>query len=327
MINLKRNNKGELAKATGLRSRKNTIYTPGQNEDFTLSRSKFDDFMTCPRCFYINIVKAVISPGNPPYKLNTLTDTLLKKEFDECRDQKKPHRLFEKYNLSHVIPFDPGTQKVFKKSENKNVIKRKIDIWRDSLHGGLEARFKDTNIILKGGVDDVWYNTKTEEVIVADYKSQEDQKGVNQDTYFDSPYKEGYMRQLDFYAYLLKSMGYKVSKDAYLYICNAKELDEGFHGKMHFDETIIHYQIKTEYLEDEIQKMIDTMNSKDLPNPHESCENCAQARKRSNFDIELSESNISEIVLKFAKNKLFLESFSKILDEIKNKNNDKKIKD
>ena len=286
MISLKRDSKGKLANAVGKRVKKHTIYVPGQSKDFTLSRSKFDDFMTCQRCFYLNIVKAIISPGNPPYKLNTLTDTLLKKEFDECRDQKKTHRLLEKYNLSHIIPFDPGTQQVFKKTENKNVIKRKIDIWRDSLHGGLELRFKDTNIILKGGIDDVWFNTKTEEVIVADYKSQEDQKGVSQDTYFESPYKEGYMRQLDFYAYLLKGMGYKVSKDAYLYICNAKETDDGFHGKMLFDEALIHYEIKTDYLESKIQKMIDVMNSDEVPSRHRSCENCVYSIRRSEFDKE-----------------------------------------
>ena len=44
MINLKRNTKGQLVKAEGKRVRSNTIYTPGQKEDFELSRSKFDEF-------------------------------------------------------------------------------------------------------------------------------------------------------------------------------------------------------------------------------------------------------------------------------------------
>ncbi len=284
MISLKRNDKGHLVEAKGKRQKTNTIYTPGQNDDFSLSRSKFDDYMSCKKCFYLNIVKALISPSNPPYKLNTLTDTLLKKEFDKCRENKKPHRIFKKYNLSHLIPFNPGTEKVFKKTEKKYVIKKKIDIWRDSLHGGLKHRFKDTNIILKGGIDDVWFNTKTDEVIVADYKSQEDQKGVNQDNYFESPYKEGYKRQLDFYAYLLRGMGYKVSSDAYLYICNAREVDDGFHGKMLFDELLIHYKIKTDYIENEIQGMIDLMNSKKMPNSHKSCENCAYSKQRFEID-------------------------------------------
>ena len=68
--------------------------------------------------------------------------------------------------------------------------------------------------------------------------------------------KEGYKTQLDFYAYLLKGMGFKVSKDAYLYICNAKEIDEGFHGKMLFDEILVHYEVKTDYLDNGIQNWI-----------------------------------------------------------------------
>ena len=79
-------------------------------------------------------------------------------------------------------------------------------------------------------------------------------------------------------------MGYKVSTDAYLYICNAKEIDDGFHGKMLFDEILIHYKIKTDYLEDELEKMIDLMNSKEIPKSHESCENCAYSKQRTMFD-------------------------------------------
>ena len=147
-----------------------------------------------------------------------------------------------------------------------------------------KIRFKDTNIILKGGIDDIWYNTKTDELVVVDYKSQEDQKEVNQLNYFDSPYKEGYKRQLDFYVYLLKIMGKKVSSDAYLLICNAKNVDEGFNGKMLFDEIIIHHDAEIDYIENEIQNMIDTMNSTKIPKSHESCENCAYSYQRLEYD-------------------------------------------
>jgi CRISPR/Cas system-associated exonuclease Cas4 (RecB family) len=159
-----------------------------------------------------------------------------------------------------------------------------LDEWRDSIHYGLKHRFKETNIILQGGIDDVWFNTKTEELVVVDYKSQHKKDGVSQDTYFDDPYKNSYKRQLNYYAYLLKGMGHKVSSDAYLYICNAKEVEEGFHGKMLFDEVLIHHEIKTDYLEEEIQKMIDTINSEEIPEGHASCENCAYARQRSVID-------------------------------------------
>ena len=54
-----------------------------ENKDFKLSRSRFDEFMSCPRCFYLKVNKGFMSPSTPGWTLNTLTDTLLKKEFDE----------------------------------------------------------------------------------------------------------------------------------------------------------------------------------------------------------------------------------------------------
>jgi|TARA_B110000196_G_C21072652_1_gene628307 CRISPR/Cas system-associated exonuclease Cas4 (RecB family) len=279
MISLKRNNKtGELVEATGITSQKWRIYSPNQNKDFQLSRSRFDEFMNCPRCFYLKVNKGFMSPSTPGWTLNTLTDTLLKKEFDECRAKQEPHRIMITNNLSHLVPY--ASEIIKDKKGNDKLL---IEEWRDSLHYGIKHRFKDTNIILQGGVDDVWFNTKTKELVIADYKSQH-KKEISQETYFNDPYKEGYKRQLDYYAYILKGMGFKVSSDAYFYICNAKEIDEGFHGKMLFDEVLIHYKIRTDYLETEIQKMIDAMNSENIPSSHDSCENCAYARQRSVID-------------------------------------------
>lgn len=214
-------------------------------------------------------MKGIISPGMPGWTLNALTDTLLKDEFDECRKKQIPHRILIKNNLNHIVPF---------KHE-------KIDEWRDSLHKGLEVRYKKTNIILKGGIDDIWFNTKTNKIIVADYKSQQSNKEVSQNTYFNSPFKSGYKTQLDFYAYLLNEMGFSVSKDSYLYVCNAINEGKGFHGKMIFNEILIHHQIDTSYIENEINKMIEVLNSEKSPESNESCENCAYAKKRAEINI------------------------------------------
>jgi len=269
MISLKRNKKGELQKAPGLRTRKSSIYTPNQEKDFVISRGKFSDFLTCPRCFYIDRVAGIISPTPPGWTLNALTDTLLKDEFDKCRAKQESHRVLIENNLSHIVPFQHDD----------------IDKWRNSLHYGLEARFKDTNIILKGGVDDVWINTKTDELVVADYKSQQSNYEVKQETYFSSPFKDGYKKQLDFYAYLLMEMDFNVSKDSYLYICNAINQNKGFNGEMIFDEILIHYKIDTSYIDQEIQNMINLLNSDKPPQSNESCENCAYANKRSELNL------------------------------------------
>ena len=134
MVSLKRNSKLELVEATGRRSRETSIYKPGQTDDFKISRGKFSTFITCPRCFYLDRVVGLAEPGLPGWTLNETTDLLLKKEFDQCREQQTPHRLFSQYGLDHVVPFQHES----------------MDDWRDSLRKGLMWRYKDSNIILSG---------------------------------------------------------------------------------------------------------------------------------------------------------------------------------
>ena len=193
MISLKTNSKGEYVDAPGKRSR--SIYTPGQSEDFKISRSKLTDFRKCPKCFYLDRVAGLVSPSTPGWTLNARTDELLKKEFDECREKAIPHRAMKANGLKHVVPFEH----------------KEMDKWRDSLRHGLRARFKSTNIILHGGVDDIWWDTKTEQVIVVDYKSQANKNPVNPETYLYSTHRRWYKEQMDFYAYLLHEMGFDVS--------------------------------------------------------------------------------------------------------------------
>ena len=79
MVSIKKNNKGELQIAKGLRTRKTSIYSPGQNETFKISRSKFSNFIDCKRCFYLDRVKGLQEPSMPGWSLNTTVDDLLKK--------------------------------------------------------------------------------------------------------------------------------------------------------------------------------------------------------------------------------------------------------
>ena len=49
-------------------------------------------------------------------------------------------------------------------------------------------------------------------------------------------------------------------------------------------ETLIHHKIEIDYLDNEIQNMIDTINSDKIPDADKSCKNCAYARRRSSID-------------------------------------------
>ena len=268
MISLKRNSKYELAKATGLRSR--NIYEPGSAKDFKISRGKFSNFLTCERCFYLDRVKGVVTPSLPGWSLNAATDVLLKKEFDICRKNKIPHRLFKDYGLEHIVPLDHPD----------------LDKWRDSLRAGLMERHRDTNIILTGGVDDIWFNTNTEELIVVDYKSQSNKRPVEPWSYLSSIYHEGYKRQLDFYAYLLKEMDFLVAETGYFLVCNGNKEADGFFGKMEFSETLIPYDTKTDWIKSEVDRMYHLMNQRELPAVNPYCENCAYAARRAEFECE-----------------------------------------
>ena len=265
MISLKRNSKGELIPATGKRSKEQSSYKPNQAADFRVSRSKFSDFLTCARCFYMDRVLGLAEPGMPGWALNSATDELLKREFDKCREEQIPHRLFEKYNLNHLVPF---------KHEE-------IDTWRDALRGGIIQRFEDTNIILTGGVDDIWLDTKTKELIVVDYKSQASLNGVEPATYLNNVYHEGYKIQMDFYNYLLTCRGFQTSSISYFLVVNADRTAEGFNEQLKFSETLIPYKNDYSWIPDKVREMIVAMNSKDIPESHISCENCAYARERS----------------------------------------------
>ncbi len=265
MISLKRNNKGQLVPATGLRTRTTSIYTPNQTDPFKISRSKFNDFLTCQRCFYLDRVKGLVSPSMPGWTLNETTDLLLKKEFDICRENQTPHRIFKRYGLDHVVPFQHED----------------IDKWRDSLRHGLKNKFKNSNIILHGGVDDIWLDKNTKKLIVVDYKSQANNRQVNTEDYLSHVYHQGYKVQMDFYSYLLTEMGFQVFPTAYFYVCNADRNADSFDSKLDFEETLVPYQWDSSWIEEKVTEMIAILNSTDLPEGNPSCENCAYAHQRT----------------------------------------------
>ena len=267
MIDLKRNSKKELVPAKGVRTRKASIYRPNQTEEFKISRGKFSNFITCKKCFYMDRVMGLESPGTPGWTLNETTDLLLKKEFDECRKKQEPHRLFVANGLDHLVPFEHSD----------------MDKWRDSLRHGLKARFAKSNIILTGGVDDIWQDTKTGELIVADYKSQANYKPLDPESYLSDVYHEGYKIQMDFYAFLLIEMGFPLSNTAYFLVCNADRSAGGFYGKMYFTETLVPYNWSVSLFPEKVQSMINTMNNSKIPEANPSCKNCAYAYQRSLF--------------------------------------------
>lgn len=158
-------------------NRTRNLYEPNSSELFRLSRGKIDNFIKCPRCFYLDRRLGVAQPPGYPFSLNSAVDKLLKKEFDIHRAKGTRHPLMEKYNID-AVP----------------LAHEKIDEWRDSLHGGITVRVDDTNIVITGGVDDMWVSPSGEYIVV-DYKATSKEEEVT----LDAEWQDGYKRQMEIY--------------------------------------------------------------------------------------------------------------------------------
>ena len=120
----------------------------------------------------------------PGWALNTAVDELLKKEFDYHRKKKSAHSIMKEYKLN-FIPFDH----------------KDIDKWRQSLSSGISYLDKDTNLIIKGGIDDVWFDLDSKKLVVVDYKAQSNSNPVEPVSYLENQYHQGYKRQMDIYVH------------------------------------------------------------------------------------------------------------------------------
>src|SRR3990172_2276752 len=165
------------------------LFDPKSAAAFRISRSKIDLFINCPRCFYFDRRLGVAQPPGFPFSLNSAVDKLLKKEFDLHRVKGSSHPLMEAYKID-AIPFHHP----------------KMDEWRDALRGGSTYQDPETNLLVTGGIDDVWVNPKGE-LIIVDYKATSKETEVN----LDAEWQIGYKRQMEVYRWLFRKNGYKVS--------------------------------------------------------------------------------------------------------------------
>ena len=69
MIDLEK--KGKIA--TGLKKPTKWTYKLYQETDFKISRSKYDNYKDCPRCFYLDVVEGFKEPKPPGWALNSLS--------------------------------------------------------------------------------------------------------------------------------------------------------------------------------------------------------------------------------------------------------------
>jgi PD-(D/E)XK nuclease superfamily len=235
--------------------RSRNIFTNGSS--FSFSRSKIDSFIKCPRCFYIDRKKGIDVPPGFPFNINSAVDTLLKREFDQYRASQTVPKILKERGLS-FIPFNHPD----------------IDIWRENFKG---LRVEYYGYEFSGAVDDVWINDQ-KELIVVDYKSTAASEPV---TSIDKEYHIGYKRQVEFYQWLLRQMGFKVSNTAYFVYCTGDNTLPEFNGTMKFNIHLITHEGSTEWVEKTLGELIKCIESDDIPSSGDDCDYCKYFNARS----------------------------------------------
>jgi len=232
--------------------RKGNLYDPSSKDSFRLSRSKIDLFLNCPRCFYLDRKLGVAQPPGFPFSLNSAVDKLLKKEFDILREKGQAHPLMKRFGID-AIPL---------KHESLNE-------WRDPFKG-ITYHDKKTNLIITGGVDDIWINPNGEFIIV-DYKATSKDEEVS----LDADWQIGYKRQMEIYQWLFRKNGFKVSRTGYFVYCNGKTDGEKFDAKLEFDIKIIPYIGDDSWIDEVVNNAYSCLVSDSIPQALPDCDYCA----------------------------------------------------
>ena len=265
-MGLKRDSYGKLVETSSFRSSKDSIYSNGTNNPFKVSRSKLSNFLSCKRCFYLDRVKGLKEPSMPGWALNLAVDELLKKEFDYYRKLQKPHPMMLKNKLNFV-PF-----------KHKD-----IDRWRNARTGGISYLDEKTNLIIHGGIYDVWFDLDQKKLVVVDYKAQSSMSVVTTETYLKNIYHQDYKLQMDIYVHILRKMGFEVSDSTYFYVCNGEKKYDKFDNKIIFSSTLVPYITKTSWIDEKISEMKNVLESDGVPEINKSCENCAYLEGGKSF--------------------------------------------
>jgi len=238
------------------------LFDPKSKSPFRLSRSKIELFMNCPRCFYLDRRLGVGQPPGYPFALNSAVDKLLKKEFDIYRKKQIIHPLMEANGIK-AVPF---------KHE-------KLDSWRDALRGGIEYLHAQTNLLLCGGIDDVWVSPDGQ-LLIVDYKSTSKEEEVN----IDADWQISYKRQMEIYQWLFRRNAFNVSSTGYFVYCNGLTDRDEFRAKLDFDIKIIPYIGDDRWIEGTILDIYKCLMDDIIPASGQDCDFCKYTEGRKSVE-------------------------------------------
>lgn len=227
------------------------LFSSSSKGAFKLSRSKIQDFINCPRCFYLDRRCGTGRPPSYPFTLNSAVDTLLKKEFDSYRAAGKRHPLMAEHNIN-AIPFSHP----------------ELDTWRQNFQG-VQHLHAPTNFIVTGAVDDLWVDSNGE-LIVVDYKATSTTKEIS----LNEEYRQSYKNQMEIYQWLLRQKGFRVSNTGYFVYCNGNDSLENFNGRLEFSISVLAYTGNDSWVEQTLFEIKKCLENDLIPDPALKCDLC-----------------------------------------------------
>lgn len=246
-------------------------YKPGQTQPYKLSRSRIENFIRCQRCFWLAQRLKIDQPSSPPFLINSAVDELLKAEFDTYRDKGEQHP----WQIEFKVDAKP-----FKHAN--------LERWRHTFTG-VQHLHQPTNLLIFGGVDDVWVNPK-DELVVVDYKATAKNKEIVD---LDAPggWHDSYRRQMEVYQWLLRGEGHKVSDTGYFVYANGISKKDGFFNKVEFRTNVFPYKGSDKWVEPTLEKIKQVLESDEMPPVGEAamggpCEFCTYAKSRTQLTID-----------------------------------------
>ena len=114
-----------------------------------------------------------------------------------------------------------------------------------------------------------------------DYKSTSKSSELT----IDAAWQMSYKRQMEFYQYLLRRNGFKVSNTGYFVYCNGDRGRERFNEVLEFKMSLIPYTGSEKWIESTLFDIFELLNQDAIPSFKKSCKYCQYIEKTQPYNI------------------------------------------
>lgn len=222
-----------------------------RKDDRTLSRSKVELFLQCPRCFWLDVKAGIRQPPGFPFNLNSAVDHLLKNEFDRYRGGAVVPPRLQRAGLALIPAHHP-----------------ELPQWRHNFTG-VRVSHAPTGLTVYGAIDDLWVDAHGTHYVV-DYKATSKKDEVT----LDADWQDGYKRQVEFYQWLLRGRGLTVGDRAWFVYANGIRDDGPFDDVLRFRTKLIPYDGDAAWVEPVLGDIAACIASARAPAAAAGCEYC-----------------------------------------------------